>query len=929
MTNALARKSSEHPVVARSLSVVKGIAAVIFALGVLSLAASEARAASYGVNLLVNGNAESGVAGTGGPVASIPGWRVSGSATVVKYGSSGGFPTSNDPGPSDRASAFFAGGSSPSGTLDQNIDVSANAADIDAGKVACDVAAWLGGYLSDGDNAEFDVLFFDGTGKDLLSVTLGPVTTGDRGGKTEFLNKVQTVSVPVGTRTIVASLQITRDPNNGGSYNDGYADSLSVVLRAPIVVTSTADSGAGSLRDALPRATVITFDPVVFGTANAPHVIELASALPLIKSSLTITGPGADLLTVHANAKNDLVFGISGTSSLHPVVGITALTLRGDYDDMECSQADLTIDHVTLRDAVSGGGGLEALSSTIHISNSLVTGNMGLGAGFDSCTVFLDSTTISNNSGGKGAAIFNFQGSLTATNCTISGNTNNASAELSPSIIYGDTSSFMQFSNCTVTGNSAPNNGYTFFNTNLSLLQLFSCTIAGNQTPHSAMAKDNTTIEVANTIIRDGGLTFVTSGNGNSVKSDGYNLCGDNGEGFLTAAGDRPNTTADLLKLGPLQDNGGPTFTCALLAGSIAIDKGNTKLTTDQRGLPRPVDDPGSASGGGNNSDIGAFELQLPAATPTPTGSPKATPTATPTAKPTATPTAKPTATPTAKPTATPSPPPGILNNISSRLQVGTGENVLFAGFTIQGTGSKKVFIRAAGPSLTQFGIAGALSNPQLELHNSSNLIATNDNWQTTQLGGVITADQAAAIQNSGLAPTDPAEPAIIATLPPGAYTAIVQGAGGGVGVGTVELYDLSQNNGANLTNISTRGFVQLGENVLIGGFTVANQSVNVIVETTGPSLHSFGVANALDDPQLELHDANGTIAANDDWQSTQIGGVITANQSGAIMQSGLAPSNPAESALIARLSPGSYTAIMRGANNTSGVGVIAIYVLP
>ena len=178
-------------------------------------------------------------------------------------------------------------------------------------------------------------------------------------------------------------------------------------------------------------------------------------------------------------------------------------------------------------------------------------------------------------------------------------------------------------------------------------------------------------------------------------------------------------------------------------------------------------------------------------------------------------------------------------------------------------------------------------------------------------------------------APADPAESAIIATLAPGAYTAIVQGVGGGTGVGTVEVYDLSQNNGANLTNISTRGFVQLGDSVLIGGFTVANQPVNVIVEAAGPSLRAIGVGNAMDDPQLELHDANGAIAANDDWQTTQIGGVITGDQAGAIQQSGLAPFNPAEPALIARLSPGPYTAIMHGANNTSGVGVIAIYTLP
>jgi hypothetical protein len=239
------------------------------------------------------------------------------------------------------------------------------------------------------------------------------------------------------------------------------------------------------------------------------------------------------------------------------------------------------------------------------------------------------------------------------------------------------------------------------------------------------------------------------------------------------------------------------------------------------------------------------------------------------------------------------------------------------------------VLIRSAGPSLTPFDVPGALGNPQLELHDANNTIGTNDNWQTTQIGGVISSDQVAAIQNSGAPPSDPAEPAIIATLPAGAYTAIVQGVDGTQGVATVEVYDLSLNNGATLANISTRGFIQTGANVMIGGFNVVGQSSKVLIRATGPSLVPFGVNNALANPQLELHDANGALAGNDDWQTTQVGGIITNDQSAAIQNSGLAPGDPAESAIIVTLPPGNYTAIAQGVNGGTGVGIVEVFALP
>jgi hypothetical protein len=349
----------------------------------------------------------------------------------------------------------------------------------------------------------------------------------------------------------------------------------------------------------------------------------------------------------------------------------------------------------------------------------------------------------------------------------------------------------------------------------------------------------------------------------------------------------------------------------------------------------------GGYNANGISGALASAELYDPATIPNPTPTPTPTPTSTP---PTPTPTPTPTPpTPTPTPTPTPPPPtptptstpptptprPATLANISTRLSVGTSDQVMIAGFIVQGSVPKRVLIRAAGPSLTQFGVPNALANPRLELHDSTSTIGMNDNWQTTQISGVITSDQVAEIQNSGLEPSDPLESTLIATLAPGSYTAIVQGVNGGTGVGIVEVYDLNASNGSLLANISTRGFVQSGDNAMIGGFIVVTQSTRVIIRAIGPSLTPFGVPDALANPQLELHDANSLIGRNGDWQATQLGGIITSDQVTEIQNSQLAPTNPAESAIIATLPPGSYSAIVRGANNTTGNALVEAYALP
>jgi len=255
----------------------------------------------------------------------------------------------------------------------------------------------------------------------------------------------------------------------------------------------------------------------------------------------------------------------------------------------------------------------------------------------------------------------------------------------------------------------------------------------------------------------------------------------------------------------------------------------------------------------------------------------------------------------------------GNLLNISTRLGVGTGNNVLIGGFIITGSSNKQVLLRALGPTLSQFGVTGVLADPTLELHNSAGaLLTSNDNWKDTQQS---------AIMATGKAPPNNLESAILSTLAPGNYTAIVRGKNNTTGVALVEAYDIDMATATTLTNISTRGFVETGQNVMIGGFISGNGAVNVIVRALGPTLTQFGVPNVLADPTLELHDANGaTIASNDNWADTQ---------QAAIQASGFAPPNAKESAIVITRPAGNTTAIVRGKNNTTGNALVEVYILP
>jgi len=253
------------------------------------------------------------------------------------------------------------------------------------------------------------------------------------------------------------------------------------------------------------------------------------------------------------------------------------------------------------------------------------------------------------------------------------------------------------------------------------------------------------------------------------------------------------------------------------------------------------------------------------------------------------------------------------LANISTRALVQTGNNVLIGGFIISGTGPKKLVMRALGPTLSsRFGVPGVLQNPTLELHNGAGaLIAFNDNW-----GDAPNKQQ---IIDAHLAPPNAAEPAILATLDPGNYTAIVRGANNTTGVALVEGYDIDPGTLSQLQNISTRGLVQTGANVMIAGIIVGGSgNQKIIVRALGPTLSKFGVANALANPTLELRDINGNlIQSNDNWRSTQQAEIIA---------TGLQPPNDAESAIVATLAPSNYTMIVRGVNNTTGVALVEVY---
>jgi CSLREA domain-containing protein len=518
----------------------------------------------------------------------------------------------------------------------------------------------------------------------------------------------------------------------------------------------------------------------------------------------------------------------------------------------------------------AGGGVLTGGNATF--TNSAVSGNQATTAGTNAASAFgggiaggsmLTNSTVSGNTAGSGGGIY---GSGTLINSTVSGN----SANVDGGGIY--TGGTMSLYNVTIASNTA--------NADAS----GSGVGAGIANASGTVNFQNTILARNFNVIVVGGHPSLTDGEcSGTINSQGYNImydippeCTVNGGGV---------TIADPV-LGDLADNGGPTKTRAVLQGSPTIDAGNPGgctdnlgaiLTTDQRGAPRPID------GNGDNSaicDIGAFEFGSTAPTPTPT------------------------------PTPTHS-----LGNISTRGVVGIGDQVMIGGFTITGTANKTVLLRAIGPSLSNppINLSGTLQDPTLSLFNASlQPIKFNDNWAQ--------ADNASSIPTN-LQPSNALESAILISLAPGAYTAIVSGLNGGTGIGLVEVFDLDATLPSKLYNISTRGLVETGDGVLIGGFIVKGQeSETVVVRAIGPSLGAppINLTNVLQNPSLGLFNDQGMrIQFNDDWQT---------DQQAEIIATGLQPSNPAESAIVRSLAPGNYTAIVQGVNGTTGIALVEVY---
>jgi len=251
--------------------------------------------------------------------------------------------------------------------------------------------------------------------------------------------------------------------------------------------------------------------------------------------------------------------------------------------------------------------------------------------------------------------------------------------------------------------------------------------------------------------------------------------------------------------------------------------------------------------------------------------------------------------------------PPKSLLNIATRMRSQGGDSALIGGFIVTGNGPKQLALRALGPSLP---VAGKLADPVLQLFDSTGaLVAQNDNWNAHRADVIAT----------GIPPLDEHEATIATTLQPGSYTAVVRGVNGSTGVALVEAYDLSPDSGSKLANISTRGKVETGDNVMIGGFILGGDQVtNVCARAIGPSLANFGVAGALSNPWLEVYNGNGALLAqDDDWRMYQ---------EQALIASGLAPSDDRESALLMTLQPGAYTAIVRGKNESTGVSLVEVY---
>ncbi|MGN6719935.1 MAG: choice-of-anchor Q domain-containing protein [Candidatus Binatia bacterium] len=834
----------------------------------------------------------------------------------------------------------------------------------------------------------------------------------------------------------------------------GQCSLIGAIVNANNDAATFPDCPAGSGADTivLPANANITLSAVyakTYGQSGNPV------GLPPITSQITIEGNGA-IISRPASAPVFGLMAVRGSVFVGPGVPprpagdltLQNVTLTGGSSFGGLSNnGTLTIENSII--SGNSGGGISG-SGTLTIAASTVSGNTGRGVSTYG-TLTIVASTISGNTGGGvscgygpitiaastisgnttnggGGGVSNYGGTVAITNSTISGNTAHSSGGgVNNAVGYYGGAGRLTVNNSTISGNRA-NPGGGIFNYQRCFYDLFgrptSCRSAALTLKNSLIAGNQAASgrEIDN--------------QSNSFTANNFNLFGANGytgvSGFTPGPTDVTPSVSLAQIIGPLQNNGGPTQTHALVGASPAIDAGNpngcvdstgTPLQTDQRGLPRAFDGNGD---GRAACDIGAFELNAQDISPgisitnvTVTEGNSGTVNATfqvnlsaPSSQPvtvsftTANRSASAgvdyqgtSGTLTFDPGETTKTItvvvdsndtleldktfvvnltsatnafiadgqgvgtianddgqlPQMLANISSRGAVLTGNNVMIGGFIVDGSTPKRVLIRSRGPSMAgaPFFVPGTLANPKVQLFSGPTLIAQNDNWQDAPSCPGFICEGATEILNTGLDPCTPnpdqssapancaLEAAILITLPPGAYTAIVSGADGGTGVGLVEVFEADASVVSELSNISTRGFVQSGDDVMIGGLIIeGSEPATVLIRARGPSMSGapFFVPGTLANPFLQIFSGQDVIAQNDNWQFAPSCNGFVCGTAAEIAATGLDPCQPnpgqttsppsctLESAILITLPPGVYTAIVSGVGGTTGVGLVEAF---
>jgi hypothetical protein len=696
----------------------------------------------------------------------------------------------------------------------------------------------------------------------------------------------------------------------------GFALASVPAYSAILIVSNTQDDGANSLRVSVASANAgdtIQFniprsDPG-YDTATGVFTIILTSGEIVIGKDLTIAVRSGANIAVSGNHAGRIFNITAGSVAISNLSFINGMAKGADGQFGTGEDAD----------GKPGMGGAILNQGTLALTGCTFKGNTALGGRGG---VVMNGPR--NGGAGQGGAIAN-QNTLSLVACTLVANSavGGVAGVFSHTFtyaggggvawggaIYNGVSATLSLNNCTITANRAegPDGPVTSISNmgaaaqgggvaNLGNAAIVHCTLANNTVlggdsheggslfgyfdggaasgggcygAAGSVTSMLNTIFAPNTLVggapggpqQSPGAEIGPDVNG-SVNSQGHNLLGrsDGCTGF-TADDLQGGTTSETRldpKLGILGYYGGTTQTLPLLIGSPAINSGGTTASgRDQRYFVRT-----------GPPDIGAFEYQGTQ--------------------------------------------PTLFANISTRLRVQTGNNAMIGGFIVTGTEPKTVIVRGIGPSLSPLGVQGALSDPVIEVHGpSGQLLGRNDDWRD--------ADTRQQIVGSGLEPSNNSESASWGILEPGAYTVIVRGANDSTGVGLFEVYDLDQTAESKLANVSTRGFVGNNDDFMIAGAIVVGSAPRVLFRAVGPTLTDLGVPNALGDPLLELHDADGgLIAVNYNWRD---------DQEAEIIATGIPPSNDLESALVRNLVPGAYTAIMRDTHNTPGNGLIEAYTL-